>query len=101
MYTAVFVSIYLVVWGTLAFLPWLGVSVATRGRAGLWNLPLCLASGIIAALAVPFTGATGWYGLWGSLAAAFFVPLTLLLVRRWAGLPGIEAHREPWAGGQQ
>ncbi|WP_322818056.1 hypothetical protein [Tepidiforma sp.] len=90
MYTAVFVTLYLFAWGTLAFLPWLGLSVATKGRAGLWLLPLCLFSGIVAALVVPFAGATGWGGLWGSFAAAILAPAGLLVASRLARLTGVQ-----------
>ncbi|MEJ5220501.1 MAG: hypothetical protein WHT63_00665 [Tepidiforma sp.] len=87
MYTAIFVGLYLLGWSVAAFLPWLGWSVATRGRAGLWNLPLCLFAGIVAALAVPVAGATGAAGLAASFVAAFLVPLALMALRQWARLP--------------
>ncbi|GIW15409.1 MAG: hypothetical protein KatS3mg063_1262 [Tepidiforma sp.] len=95
MYTAIFVGLYLAGWATLAFLPWLGWSVATRGRAGLWNLPLCLAAGVTAGLAVPLLGATGWGGFWLSFALAFVVPLGLLAARHWARLPQPAASPAP------
>jgi hypothetical protein len=95
MYTAIFVSIYLLAWGTLSFLPWLGLSIATRGRAGLWMLPLCLFAGVTAALVVPLAGATGWGGLWGSLVVAFLVPAGLLAASRLARLPGLDAETDP------
>lgn len=94
MYTGIFVTLYLFAWAFLALLPWLGLSVATKGRAGLWLLPLCLFSGIVAALAVPFAGATGWGGLWGSLAAAFLAPAGLLAASRWARLTSLPPEIE-------
>jgi hypothetical protein len=87
MYTAIFVGLYLAAWVALAFLPWLGWSVVTRGRAGLWNLPLCLFAGVVAGLAVPIAGATGWGGLVGSMFAAFAASLAILALRHWARLP--------------
>lgn len=95
MYTAIFVGLYLFGWSIAAFLPWLGWSVATRGRAGLWNLPLCLFAGIVAALAVPIAGATGAAGLGASFAVAFFVPLALMALRQWARLPTPAASPRP------
>ncbi len=100
MFTAIFLSLYLIAWSTLALLPWLGWSVLTRGRAGLWNLPLCMVAGVIAALAVPFLGATGWFGMLLSCVAAFLAPLLLLSVRHWtqpdrAVYPPTAAPRRP------
>lgn len=91
MFTALFLAAFLLTWTFLAFLPWLGWSVATRGRAGLWSLPLCVTAGVVAALAVPLLGATGWGGIWLSFAAAFMVPLALLAIRRWA-VPRVPAQ---------
>ncbi len=87
MFTAIFLTLYLLGWALASFLPWLGWSVATRGRAGLWNLALCLFGGIVAALSVPLVGATGAAGIVGSFAAAFLVPLMLMALRHWARLP--------------
>lgn len=84
MFTAIFVGLYLAAWLVLGFLPWLALSVATRGRAGLINLPLCLFAAVVAGLAVPLLGATGGTGLLASMAAAFLVPLALLAARHWA-----------------
>lgn len=84
MFTAVFLGLYIAAWLALGFLPWLAWSVATRGRAGLVNLPLCLFAAVVAGLAVPLLGATGGTGLIGSMAAALLVPLALLAARHWA-----------------
>lgn len=84
MFTAIFLGLYVAAWLVLGFLPWLSWSVATRGRAGLTNLPLCLFAAVVAGLAVPLLGATGGAGLLASMAAAFLVPFALLAARHWA-----------------
>jgi hypothetical protein len=41
LFALIFLSLFLLGWLFCAFLPWLAVSVATRGNAGL-GMPLCL-----------------------------------------------------------
>lgn len=82
MYTAIFVSLFLAAWLLLSFLPWLVLSVATRGNAGLANLPLCLFSGLVGGLAVPLLGKDDITGTWLSMAAAVLLPSLLLGARR-------------------
>ena len=89
LYDAIFVSLYVVGWLICAFAPWLALSVATRGRAGLAYLPLCLFVGVVAGIAVPIFGLTNALGLWLSFAAAFFVPALLLAARRFS-LGGVD-----------
>lgn len=84
MYTAIFVSLFLVAWLALAFIPWLAVSVRTRGHAGLLNLPLCLLAGVAGGFAVPLLGLTGSEGVWISMAVAFVAPAVLLAARRFS-----------------
>lgn len=84
MYTAIFVSLFLIAWSALAFTPWLAVSVRTKGHAGLVNLPLCLLAGIAGGFAVPLLGFTGSGGVWASLAVAFVAPAMLLAARRFS-----------------
>ncbi len=86
-FTLIFVSLFVAAWLVLAFIPWLVLSVATRGNAGLANLPLCLFAGLIAALAVPLLGMDGVPGIWLSMAAAFVVPTALLAIRRFSLAP--------------
>jgi len=83
-YTAIFVSLYVTGWLICAFIPWLALSVATRGRAGLGVLPLCLFAGVVAALAVPVFGLTGVTGFWLSFLIAATVPAVLLALRRFS-----------------
>lgn len=82
MFTGIFVTLMVAGWLSLAFLPWLGWSVATRGNAGLANLPLCLFAGVVAGLAVPILFRDDAWGLLLSGLAAFAVPLGLLAAQR-------------------
>lgn len=93
LFDLIFLSLFFVGWSFCAFLPWLGVSVATRGDAGLGMLPLCLFAGIVAALAVPLLVHDGWAGVWLSFAAAFCASGALIGVRRFAAdAPGLGAE---------
>ena len=82
MFTLIFVGLFLAAWLFLAFVPWLAVSVFTRGNAGLGNLPLCLFAGVVAALAIPVLGMEDERGIWLSMVAALVAPALLLAVRR-------------------
>lgn len=84
LYTTIFVSIYVIGWLICAFIPWLVLSIATKGNAGLGMLPLCLFAGVIGALAVPVFGLTGVTGFWLSFVVAALVPVALLVLRRFA-----------------
>lgn len=84
MYTLIFVSLFVAGWLILAFIPWLVLSVATRGNAGLLNLPLCLVAGVVAGLAVPLLGKDDAVGMWLSAMAALLVPSLLLAARRFS-----------------
>ena len=81
MFTAIFLSLIVAVWLILAFIPWLSWSVATRGNAGLANLPLCLFAGVVGGLAVPLLIRDDEWGLLWSALAAVVVPLGLMVVR--------------------
>jgi hypothetical protein len=81
-FTLIFVSLFVVAWLILAFVPWLLFSVFTRGNAGLANLPLCLFTGLVAALAVPTLGMEDWRGVWLSMAMALCAPTLLMVLRR-------------------
>jgi hypothetical protein len=84
MFAAIFVSLFVVAWLVLGFVPWLVLSVATRGNAGLAALPLCLAAGVVGGLAVPLLGKDDVAGIWFSLLASLLVPSALLAARRFA-----------------
>jgi FtsH-binding integral membrane protein len=84
LFTAIFLGWLVAVWLFCAFVPWVALSVATRGNAGLINLPLCLFAGVVGAVAVPLLGMTDATGLWLSFAVAAVVPALLLAVRRFS-----------------
>lgn len=96
MYTLIFVSLFVAGWLFLAFLPWLAFSVATRGNAGLVNLPLCLFAGAVAGLAVPLLGKDDMAGVWLSAAAALVAPALLMVLRRFSASAGkaVASHSE-------
>lgn len=84
MFTAIFLSLIVAGWLVLAFVPWLAWSVATRGNAGLGNLPLCLFAGVVGGLAVPLLIRDDEWGLLLSGGMAALLPLGLLVARRLA-----------------
>ncbi len=92
LFDVIFVSLFVTGWLICAFLPWLVLSVATRGNAGLANLPLCLFAGLVGALAVPIMGFDGAGGLSMSFLVAALVPSLLLGARR-LSVGALPAHR--------
>ena len=82
LYNLIFISLYVVGWSACGFLPWLTLSVATRGQAGLAYLPLCVFAGNVAGLAVPILILDDATGLWLSFLLAALVPAALLAARR-------------------
>jgi hypothetical protein len=81
-FTLIFIGLFASAWLLLGLAPWLVVSVATRGNAGLGNLPLCMFAGLVGGLAVPLLGKDDLAGIWLSMAAAVVVPSLLLAARR-------------------
>lgn len=84
MFAAIFISLFVAAWLILGFLPWLVLSVATRGNAGLGMLPLSMLAGLVAGLSVPLLGKDDGAGIWISLIAAFLAPCFLLAARRFS-----------------
>ena len=84
LYEAIFLSLFVGGWLVCGFVPWLVLSVATRGNAGLVYLPLSLFASVVAGLAVPLLGADGSGGLRLSFVAALGVPALLLAARRFS-----------------
>ncbi len=97
MFTAIFVSVFVVAWLLLAFVPWLALSVATHGDAGLANLPLCLVAGLVGGLAVPLLGKEDETGIVLSMVAAVIAPSLLLMARRFSA-GGREASQTSTVG---
>lgn len=92
MFTLIFVSLFVAGWLCAALLPWLAVSVATKGEAGLGMLALCLLAGVACGLAVPLLGADGGGGLGLSFLVSALASALLLAARRFAA-PAREARR--------
>lgn len=84
MFAAIFISLFVAAWLILGFLPWLALSVATRGHAGLGMLPLSMLTGLVAGLSVPLLGKDDGEGIWISMIAAFVAPCFLLAARRFS-----------------
>lgn len=82
LFDIIFVALFVAAWAILGLLAWTVASVATRGNAGIGMLPVAMAVGVVAGLAVPFLGATGGGGIWLSMVAAFALPSLLLAARR-------------------
>lgn len=84
MFTLIFGGLFLAGWLLCAYVPWVVLSVTTRGGAGLAVLLLCLLAGVVGALAVPMVGFDGGGGLIASFAVAAAAPTLLLGVRRFS-----------------
>lgn len=84
LFELIFVSLFIAGWLACGFAPWLALSVATRGHAGLHMLPICLFGGVVGGLAVPILLRQDMAGLWLSFAAALFIPAMLLAAQRTA-----------------
>ncbi len=84
LFDAIFLTIFFGTWAFCGFIPWLVLSVATRGNAGLGMLPLCIFAGVVAGPAVPLLWLDNGTGIWVSLLAALAVPAALLAVRRFS-----------------
>lgn len=81
LFDLLFVALYLLGWLALGFLPWLVLSVATRGNAGLRYLPLSMGAGVAGGLVVPFIRSDE-LGLILSFVVAFALPALLLAAQR-------------------
>jgi len=84
MYQAIFIGLYVTGWLVCAFLPWLALSIAKRGNAGLGNLPLCLLAGLVGGFAVPLLILDDANGLWLSFVTAAALPALFLAGRRFS-----------------
>lgn len=84
LFELIFVSLFVAGWLACGFAPWLAVSVATRGHAGLHMLPVCLFGGVVGGLAVPILIRQDLAGLWLSFAAAILLPSGLIATQRLA-----------------
>ena len=90
LFDALFITLFVIGWLALGFLPWLVMSVATRGNAGIRYLLPSMAAGVVGGLAVSFARDDG-LGLILSFVVAFVFPTLLLTARR------ISRRRQPGA----
>lgn len=82
LFDVIFLGLFIAGWMLTGVVPWMVVSVASRGHAGLLNLPLCLFAAVAGGLLVPIVGFTGPGGIWLSFGAALLVPAGLMAARR-------------------
>ena len=82
LFEAIFVTLYVLGWLALGFVPWLVLSVITRGNAGLRYLPLSMLTGVVGGLAVPLLIRDDGLGLILSFVAALVLPALVLGIRR-------------------
>ncbi len=99
-FEVIFVSLFVGAWLVCGFLPWLVLSVATRGGAGLLYLPLSMFTGLVGGLAVPLAGKDDVAGIWFSFAVAILAPSLLLAARRFSmgAEPAASTRAQPSAG---
>jgi hypothetical protein len=83
-YTFIFVTIFVMGWLILGFIPWLVTSVVTRGNAGLITLPICLLAALVGGLAVPILGKDDAAGIWLSALAAPVCSVAIIAARRFS-----------------
>lgn len=105
LFDLIFLSLFMVGWLLCAYVPWVALSIATKGNAGMVLLPLCLFTGVVAAMAVPVVGFDGPNGLKASFVVAFLASAAMLgigrFVRQGAGQKHFEAHDKPSAEPQE
>lgn len=90
LFTAIFLTLFITGWMIVGGIPWLILSVKTRGSAGLWYLPLSMLTGVVGGVAVPLLWLDNGTGIWVSFIAAFVMPSLLLAARRLSLRPVVE-----------
>ena len=93
LFELIFLTLYVSGWLALGFVPWLVLSVITRGNAGLRYLPLSMFTGVIGGLAVPLLYRDDGRGLILSFVAALALPALVLAIQR-------ATHRRPFESGE-
>ena len=82
LFEAIFITLYVLGWLALGFVPWLVLSVITRGNAGLRYLPLSMLTGVVGGLAVPLLVRDDGLGLILSFVVALVLPTVVLCIQR-------------------
>lgn len=93
LFDLIFLSLFVAGWVIAAAIPWLVLSIATRGQAGLANLPICVAAGVVAALAVPLLGKDDAAGLVLSFVLAALASTAVLAARRFSMRAELQVRR--------
>lgn len=93
LFSLIFITLYVLGWLALGFLPWLLLSVITRGNAGLRYLPLSMLTGGVGGLAVPLLFRDDGMGLILSFVVAFALPTLVLVIQRATHRPQAELRR--------
>jgi len=81
-FDALALTLLVAAWTVFGAIPWLVLSVVSRGNAGLAFLPAAMLTGVVGALVVPIVGATGLTGLFVSFPAALAASAALLAARK-------------------
>ncbi len=82
LFDLIFLSLFVSGWLLCGYIPWVALSVATRGQAGLSNLPLSLFVALVAGLSVPTLFRQDGLGAAISFAAALLASIAVLAARR-------------------
>jgi len=82
LFSLLFLTLYTLGWLAIGFVPWLILSVITRGNAGLRHIPISLLSGVVGGLAVPLLIRQDGLGLILSFVLAFVFPALVLAIQR-------------------
>lgn len=80
-FDAIALTLLIAGWMVFGAIPWLVLSMVSRGNAGLAFLPVAMLTGVIGALVVPVVGATGLTGLLVSFPVALTASAALLAAR--------------------
>ncbi len=95
LFDLIFLGLFVSGWLLCGYIPWVALSVATRGNAGLGNLPLSLFVGLVAGLSVPILFRQDGLGAAISFVTALFAAIALLAARRFAASAFNELQAKP------
>lgn len=95
LFDLIFLSLFVSGWLLCGYIPWVALSIATRGNAGLTNLPLSLFASLVAGLSVPILFRQDGLGAAMSFAAALLASVALLAARRFAAAALSELRAKP------
>ena len=93
LFDLIFLTIFVAGWLLGGYLPWVVLSVITRGNAGLSNLPICLFAALVVGLAVPILFRDDAIGALISFSVAPVAATAVLAARRVASAAWDDVHR--------